>query len=75
MTEFKAKCLALLSEVGRNGGTITVTKRGKPLASVGPAPRRRIKSSEGILAGKIPEILLSPDYRPLLNMGRGKWKA
>ena len=33
-TEFKAKCLALLDEIEDQGGTITVTKRGRPAAVV-----------------------------------------
>jgi prevent-host-death family protein len=37
VTEFKAKCLALLEDVSQRGGSITVTKRGRPLATVGPA--------------------------------------
>jgi antitoxin (DNA-binding transcriptional repressor) of toxin-antitoxin stability system len=53
VTEFKAKCLALLEQIGQEGGTLTVTKRGRPLATVGPAKRRPFRSSEGILAGKI----------------------
>jgi len=52
-TEFKAKCLALLDEVEENGQTITVTKRGRPVASVGPAKKQAWKSSEGILEGKV----------------------
>jgi antitoxin (DNA-binding transcriptional repressor) of toxin-antitoxin stability system len=52
VTEFKAKCLALLDEIHREGGTLTVTKRGQPLATVGPAKRRPWKSSMGVLAGK-----------------------
>ena len=53
ITEFKAKCLALLEDVGTNGGTITVTKRGRPLATVRPAHRRAWKSPEGMFAGKL----------------------
>jgi len=53
VTEFKAKCLALLDQIGQEGGTLTVTKRGRPLATVGPVKRKPFKSSEGILAGKI----------------------
>ena len=53
VTEFKAKCLALLDQIGQKGGTLTVTKRGRPLATVGPVKRRPFKSSEGILAGKV----------------------
>lgn len=51
MTEFKAKCLALLEEVGTEGGTITVTKRGRPLATVSPAQTTAWKSPEGMWKG------------------------
>jgi prevent-host-death family protein len=33
---FKAQCLKLLDEVAETGETIVVTKRGKPVAKVGP---------------------------------------
>ncbi len=52
-TEFKAKCLALLAQVDRQGGTVTVTKRGRPVATLGPVKRKPFRSSEGILAGKV----------------------
>ncbi len=52
-TEFKAKCLALLDEIEVQGGTITVTKRGRPVATVSAAKRPVRKSSAGILAGKV----------------------
>lgn len=38
-TEFKAKCLALLDDVEQNGGSITVTKRGRPVAVVNQAKK------------------------------------
>lgn len=53
ITEFKAKCLALVDEIGRQGGTITITKRGRPLATVGPAQKRSWKSPEGAWTGKV----------------------
>src|SRR5437763_1144889 len=34
--EFKAKCLALLREIEEHGGSITVTKRGRPVAKASP---------------------------------------
>jgi len=52
-TEFKAKCLSLLDEVNSRGGTITVTKRGRPVAVLGPASKKRIKSPMGVLKGKV----------------------
>ena len=62
-TEFKAKCLALLDEIDRNGGTIIVTKRGWPMASVGPVRNRLWPSSEGLWRGKvhIPDAELTAD--------------
>ena len=39
-------------QIGQEGGTVTVTKRGRPLATVGRAKGKPFKSSEGILAGK-----------------------
>lgn len=50
-TEFKAKCLAILDEV-QKGGSVTVTKRGKPVAVVSRAPAAKPKSLKGIFAGK-----------------------
>ena len=52
-TEFKAKCLALLDEIDEEGGTIIVTKRGRPVATIGPAKKQVWKSPKGILAGKV----------------------
>lgn len=52
-TEFKAKCLALFDEVEESGDTITITKRGRAVATVGPAKKQAVKSSMGILEGKI----------------------
>ena len=52
-TEFKAKCLALLDEVDARGGTITVTKRGRPVATVAPVKKQPWKSPKGSLVGKV----------------------
>jgi prevent-host-death family protein len=43
-TEFKAKCLALLDEIEQRGVTITVTRRGQPVAVLGAAPKKAWKS-------------------------------
>ena len=53
VTEFKAKCLALLDDIGERGGTITITKRGRPLATVGPVHKPAWKSPEGAWIGKV----------------------
>src|SRR5712671_2158201 len=38
-TEFKARCLALLDQTEQHGETITITRRGRPVAVLGPAKR------------------------------------
>jgi len=52
-TEFKARCLALLDEVDERGSTIIVTKRGRPVATLKSAERKRWKSPLGAWAGKV----------------------
>lgn len=52
-TEFKAKCLNILDEIAQKGSKITVTRRGRPIAVVGPAPADSWKSPENSWAGKI----------------------
>lgn len=52
-TEFKTKCLALLDEVDQGGGTIVVTKRGRPVAVIAPAPKVAWKSPKGSWVGKM----------------------
>ena len=36
ISEFKAKCLRLLDEVAAQGVSLTITKRGRPIAKVVP---------------------------------------
>lgn len=45
--EFKARCLALMDEVGQTGGEYVITKRGVPVARLLPArlERRRLLGS------------------------------
>jgi len=73
VTEFKAKCLALLDEIGEHGGKLTITKRGKPLATVGPARKAAWRSLEGALAHlKLPAALSDPDARMEWNVLTGE---
>jgi prevent-host-death family protein len=67
VTEFKAKCLALLDDISEQGATITITKRGRPLATVRPARRKAWKSLEGAWLGKVtlPNDLLEADMSEL----------
>jgi prevent-host-death family protein len=52
-SEFKAKCLACLGEIEQFGEPITITRRGRPVAVLGPAKRTVLKSPRNILAHKI----------------------
>ena len=40
-SEFKAKCLQLMDEVNETGEVLTITKNGKPVAQLFPAPEHR----------------------------------
>jgi antitoxin (DNA-binding transcriptional repressor) of toxin-antitoxin stability system len=51
-SEFKAKCLACLSEIEQFGETITITRRGRPVAVLGPVRRAVRKSPRNSWAGK-----------------------
>lgn len=50
VTQFKAHCLRLLGEIAQHGGKLLITKRGKPLAVVDPAPHA---ASYGRLKGVV----------------------
>jgi prevent-host-death family protein len=52
-TQFKAKCLACLDEMENHGEPITITRRGRPVAVLGPAKRTTWKSPANSLAGKV----------------------
>jgi prevent-host-death family protein len=52
VTEFKARCLELLEGVGTRGDEITVTKRGKPIAQIGPV-RAEVPELKGMFAGRM----------------------
>jgi prevent-host-death family protein len=56
VTDFKARCLSILDEVARTGESVTVYRRGKPLARVLPVagvdarhPQQRLIGSVEIL--------------------------
>jgi prevent-host-death family protein len=55
-TDFKAKCLALLNEIELHGETITITRRGKPVAVLGPPAKDAWRSPRDSWSGKA-EIL------------------
>lgn len=51
-TEFKAKCLSFLDQADK-GETITVTKRGRPVAMLRPVESNAWKSPAGTWRGKV----------------------
>ena len=56
--EFKSKCLAMLDEVARTGVSVIVTKRGKPVARVGPVEEKLAPSLKGSVVHEVD--LVSP---------------
>lgn len=52
-TDFKARCLAILDRVQRTGERIVISKRGLPVAEVGPATRSNEKFAQFDLKGTV----------------------
>jgi len=52
-SEFKAKCLAILDEVFESGRTVTILKRGKPVAQLVPPAQRDEGWPQAALAGSV----------------------
>jgi prevent-host-death family protein len=53
ISEFKAKCLALLEEVSKTKQPIRITRHGKPVAEVVPASPARKRRRLGSMAGTV----------------------
>ena len=79
MAEFKANCTRLLREVQHGGEALTVTARGKPVATVSPpgTPERKpFQSAFGLLKGTAycdldpEEFVVDPDWEAKWN---AKW--
>ena len=52
VSEFKAKCLAILKQVSKTKKPVRITRFGKPIAEiVPPSPARKGKSWLGFMAG------------------------
>ena len=52
VAEFKARCLEILEGVGTRGDEIIITKRGRPIAQIGPI-RPEVPELMGMFAGKM----------------------
>ena len=68
VTEFKAKCLALMDEVARTGAAVIITKNGKPVAELVPH-RPRKHNARGILKN---ELFIAGDIISPIDI---KWEA
>jgi prevent-host-death family protein len=53
VSEFKAKCIAVLKEVVRSGEPVVVTLRGRPMARVEPFISSASGKQLGTLKGKM----------------------
>jgi prevent-host-death family protein len=51
VADFKARCLEILEGVGTRGDEIIITKRGKPIAQIGPI-RPEFPELKGMFAGR-----------------------
>jgi prevent-host-death family protein len=61
-SKFKARCLELMDRVHEFGEEILITKRGKPVAKLGPVSGRQVRSSFGCMnkKGKIRSDIEAP---------------
>lgn len=73
-TEFKAKCLSLIDEIEEQGSAITVTRRGRPVAVLGPVANRSLQSPRNSWAGKarIEGDIVNIDSSELWEAAKGK---
>lgn len=53
VSEFKAKCIAVLREAQRTGEPILITRRGRPLARVEPLAADAAERRLGVYRGRM----------------------
>lgn len=73
--EFKAHCLRILDEVQRTGESVTVTKRGKPVAEVKAVNATNRRSVIGALQGSVTRMgdIITPAFEQRWNAELGIW--
>ncbi len=66
ISEFKAKCLAILDEVQKTKQAVRVTRRGKPVAEVVPPSPTATKDWMGSMRGEVKILgdIISPASDP-----------
>jgi len=52
-TQFKAECLRLIDEMSRDHQSVTITKRGRPVATLTPIATSPNRSIIGAMAGSV----------------------
>jgi prevent-host-death family protein len=74
--EFKAHCLRILDEVDRSRESVTITKRGRPVAEVRPVAKPEGKFAFGCMRSTILsfEDPFSPAYDEPWNAEKGIWE-
>lgn len=67
ISEFKSRCLSLIDDLQREGGSLVVTRRGKPVAEVVPYRGESSRSVVGVLRheGPLPEDLADLSFADL----------
>ena len=75
-TEFKAKCLAILDEVEETGETVTILKRGRPVARLLPPvpagegyPQQALRGSVEILGDILEPVLPAEAWEAVRGRG------
>ena len=73
-SEFKAKCLACLDAIEQSGEPITITRRGRPVAVLGPIKRGIRKSPRNSWArkGRIVGDIVNQDTAALWEVSRSR---
>ena len=53
--EFKARCLRIIKEMNRDGGSVTITNRGRPVAVLSPVTASEVTPSSfiGMMRGTV----------------------
>jgi prevent-host-death family protein len=74
--EFKAHCLRILDEVDRNRESVTITKRGRPVAEVRPVARQEREFTFGCMKSSVYSFPdpFSPAYDGPWDAEKGLWE-
>lgn len=76
VAEFKARCLQIIDEVDRNGESVTITKRGRPVAELRRLEKPERKLTFGCMKNTVYSFHdpFSPAYDGPWNAEKGIWE-